>query len=282
IIMLQGIPEIVQFMMNKGWVLSWLLCKTNRFVLVVALYASVMTLVSICVERYIGIVHPMRAHILCSRTRIAVTVSVIWPVAVVAGTPTLLFNEMQNSAGDVKVKFCHMHFPHDPLTYFLMFKYTELAIFYVLPLMVQVLLYGQVSRQLFHGSSKLRRESASDALLARRGVVKMLMLSVLVYLLSYFPHHALLVYMTFWPEEFHTTWTLNVLVSVLAYMNSAANPVLYGIFSQNFRLSFRSILCRSPRQPALPSCQFYRKATFSTSGKFARATSLIHSGQSEL
>ncbi|BFY97016.1 hypothetical protein BsWGS_00055 [Bradybaena similaris] len=280
--MLLGVPEIVQFMMNKGWVLSWLLCKTNRFVMVVALYASVMTLVSICVERYIGIVHPIRAHLLCSRARVARAVSVIWPLALVAGTPTLLFNEMQNSHTDVKVKFCHLHFPHKPLTYYLMFKYTELAVFYVLPLLIQVVLYTQVSRQLFHGSSKLRRESASDALQARRGVLKMLMLSVLVYLLSYSPLHGLLVYTTFWPDQFHSTWTLNVLGCVLAYMNSAANPVLYSIFSQNFRLSFRAVLCRLPRQPALARCQFYRKATFSTSGKFPRAASLNHSGQSEL
>ena len=51
LIMVFGIPEIIQFMINRGWILDRLSCKVNRFVLVVALYASVMTLVSICVER---------------------------------------------------------------------------------------------------------------------------------------------------------------------------------------------------------------------------------------
>ncbi|KAL8576729.1 hypothetical protein ACOMHN_067176 [Nucella lapillus] len=51
VIMIFGIPEIVQVMINQGWVLTASLCKANRFVLVVSLYASVLTLVSICVER---------------------------------------------------------------------------------------------------------------------------------------------------------------------------------------------------------------------------------------
>lgn len=52
LIMVFGIPEIIQFMMNRGWVLDAHLCKFNRFVLVASLYASVLTLISICVERW--------------------------------------------------------------------------------------------------------------------------------------------------------------------------------------------------------------------------------------
>ena len=51
IIMALGIPEIIQFMMNKGWRLSDLSCRINRFILVTSLYGSVLTLISLCVER---------------------------------------------------------------------------------------------------------------------------------------------------------------------------------------------------------------------------------------
>lgn len=51
IIMLFGVPEIVQFMMNRGWLLGPLLCKVNRFTLVVSLYGSILSLVSVCIER---------------------------------------------------------------------------------------------------------------------------------------------------------------------------------------------------------------------------------------
>ena len=51
VIMLIGIPEIVQFMMNRGWLLGAVLCKVNRFILVVSLYVSILSLVFVCIER---------------------------------------------------------------------------------------------------------------------------------------------------------------------------------------------------------------------------------------
>ena len=51
VIMLLGIPEIIQFMMNKGWTYNDVTCRVNRFVLVTSLYGSVLTLMSLCVER---------------------------------------------------------------------------------------------------------------------------------------------------------------------------------------------------------------------------------------
>lgn len=51
IIMSFGVPEIVMFFLNKGWLLQAVACKVNRFFLVVALYSSVISLVVICSER---------------------------------------------------------------------------------------------------------------------------------------------------------------------------------------------------------------------------------------
>ncbi|KAL3866839.1 hypothetical protein ACJMK2_044100 [Sinanodonta woodiana] len=54
LIMLFGVPEIVQFMINRGWLLGTVVCKTNRFILVVSLYVSILSLISVCIERYIS------------------------------------------------------------------------------------------------------------------------------------------------------------------------------------------------------------------------------------
>lgn len=51
LIMLFGIPEIAQFMLNKGWLLGEVMCKLERFFLVVSLYTSVITQVAVCIER---------------------------------------------------------------------------------------------------------------------------------------------------------------------------------------------------------------------------------------
>lgn len=51
LIMLLGIPEIVQFMLNRGWLLPSVWCKLNRYALVISLYASVLILVAVSIER---------------------------------------------------------------------------------------------------------------------------------------------------------------------------------------------------------------------------------------
>jgi hypothetical protein len=51
LIMALGIPEITQFMLNRGWILGTGLCKGFRYTLVLSLYVSVLTLVGVCVER---------------------------------------------------------------------------------------------------------------------------------------------------------------------------------------------------------------------------------------
>lgn len=51
IIMLLGVPEIVMFMINRGWLLGDAACHVNRFIMVVALYSSVISLVVLCIER---------------------------------------------------------------------------------------------------------------------------------------------------------------------------------------------------------------------------------------
>ena len=59
LIMLWGVPDIVQFMINRGWLLGEPLCKLERYVLVVSLYSSVITLVAVCVERFVHFFSPL-------------------------------------------------------------------------------------------------------------------------------------------------------------------------------------------------------------------------------
>ena len=53
LIMLFGVPEIAQFMVNRGWLLGAAMCRVERYVLVVSLYVSIMSLVSVCIERWV-------------------------------------------------------------------------------------------------------------------------------------------------------------------------------------------------------------------------------------
>ncbi|XP_064474656.1 neuropeptide receptor 15-like [Ornithodoros turicata] len=267
IIMLACVPDIVQFILNHGWQLGLPLCRILRFTEVFALYASVMTLVGVCVERYVAIIHPMRAHLLCCRARMCVVICLIWPLAMACAAPNLLCHVLLSHHPDFTP--CVMQFPSP--NHFLAYKFAEFFIFYLLPLIIQVVLYTFVGRKLF--SSELfhamepavGREKYARAMRARRGVIKMLVAGVAVYFISFSPHQALLFYNTFSPTRFEQTWPFLIFVNMMAYFSSACNPLLYSIFSHRFREKFVAILlCRRTKQNARGSSR--KESTVANTG----------------
>ena len=51
LVMVFGIPDIVMFMLNRGWILGLIWCRMQRYILVFSVYSSVATQVSVCIER---------------------------------------------------------------------------------------------------------------------------------------------------------------------------------------------------------------------------------------
>ena len=96
-------------------------------------------------------------------------------------------------------------------------------------------------------------KKGSDVLSSRKGVVKMLIASVIVYVISYAPAQIPLFYNLVSTTPFRANWTFLVLLMTLSYINSAANPFLYAVFSHNFRRLFRRMLCCAACRPPPPA-----------------------------
>jgi thyrotropin-releasing hormone receptor len=202
----------------------------------------------------VAIVFPIKAHILCTSQRTRVIISTVWLSSALCGLPTALYNTVQ--ASPIGIEFCLIIFPDDHIGNCIIFKYLEASIFYFVPLLIQLTCYVVIGKHLFLGIDQLHNnlsatvqngestemEKVSDTINARKGVIKMLVVCVTIYFLSYSPHQILLMYNTVSPAPFHLTWTFLVLVTTLAHINSAVNPILYCIFSGNFRRHFARIL----------------------------------------
>lgn len=205
--------------------------------------------------RYIAIIFPIKAHLLCTRKHTLLVIIAIWMASGTCGVPTMMYDQVTHSGNHITdIRFCQMIMPENSAYNFIVYKYVEAILFYFIPLLIQVICYAIIGRVLFVGVEELHsyqpgrqngdQKRMSDALSRRRGVVKMLVSSVSIYFLSYSPHQILLIYNTFWQTTFHETWIFFVLVTILAYVNSAANPILYCVFSENFRRHFSNILLR--------------------------------------
>ena len=169
------------------------------------------------------------------------------------GLPTVLFNQVRRPRPSFPVELCVINFPD--VKYYTIYKFIEFVVFFLGPVAIQCVLYTVICKRLFAGTKALHRkqtvaaengghkEKDPDAIKARKGVVKMLIASVLVYFLSYAPAQIPLFYNALSSKPFSQNWSFLVLLMTLSYVNSAANPVLYSIFSQNFRRKFTRVLC---------------------------------------
>lgn len=167
----------------------------------------------------------------------------------------IIFN--QTITFDQKVEHCQIRFPgHDSEKLYLAYKYSESAIFYFLPMVVQTVLYSITVRNLrlsirelstqfnLELTSNRRHDTLKKVVRVRLGVVKMLMASVVLYLVSYSPVQVHLIYNTFSNSSIFESWIFFAIVMVATHLNSAANPVVYAIFNQSFRRCFRRLLCQ--------------------------------------
>ncbi|CAG5135076.1 unnamed protein product [Candidula unifasciata] len=253
-IMLLGIPEIILFMVNRGWLLGSVACHVNRFIMVASLYSSVISLAVLCIERFIGIVFPLKVNELCTRKKTIISIIIIWTVSIFCGLPVAIFNQTVPTAPNIK--HCLTVFPDNNLSQlYIIYKYSESVLFYYLPMVIQIILYSIIAKRLYASNDELsnqfkmrstcnrRYDSISDTMKARRGVVKMLIASVLLYFISYSPIQVHIIYSTFARSSFLESWDFFVFVMIVTHTNSAANPLLYAIFSQNFRRHFIRCLC---------------------------------------
>ena len=217
-------------------------------------------------SRYIAIMHPIKAHLYCSRRRILSAICCFWHASLVFGLPTVVYNTVTRPSDHFPVKLCIMVVPHQHRLYHdIIFKSTEFLLFFLCPVLTQVVLYTIIGRRLFAARGTLFHDYSDVAQLtrdatsprtrpepqhmrARKGVVKMLIASVLVYFLSFAPSQIPLFYDIACRVPFKVNWSYLVLVMTLGYVNSAANPILYSVFSQNYRLRFDRLLCHGERR----------------------------------
>ncbi|KAH3730634.1 hypothetical protein DPMN_056624 [Dreissena polymorpha] len=169
-------------------------------------------------------------------------------MALVFASPTVLFNIVTILDGNDSIAICVLVFPNDHQRFFLAFKYTGSIWFYFITLIIQIVCCIIIVKHLFmdihelhgqnvrHSPGNLHSAKYSDTITAGRGVIKMLIVSVLINLASYSPHQVLLFYNTFSPSPFYQNWGFLVGVTALAYLNFVG--ITYCLFSERFKSMF--------------------------------------------
>uniref|UniRef100_A0A9J2PEB5 G-protein coupled receptors family 1 profile domain-containing protein n=1 Tax=Ascaris lumbricoides TaxID=6252 RepID=A0A9J2PEB5_ASCLU len=256
---------------SPEWVLPPIFCPIARYLEITFLFASIMTQLIVCVERYIAIVYPIRARQLCSRCKILTTIFIMWIFVALFALPYAILHKKRPTS-----KGCHNIYSSS--SFWQNYKWIEFASFYFLPCIIFVVLYSKVSKVLWaknrflqqgrilcsfiifskclrnkmfdNVSSSLLSASSSmqeiqtmtDALKLRRNVVKMLVACVSVYFFCYSPIQGIFLSRALFEIHFSPPYEFILLMNALAMMCSACNPLLYTLFSKKFRARIARIL----------------------------------------
>ncbi|XP_064551219.1 growth hormone secretagogue receptor type 1 isoform X2 [Drosophila montana] len=230
----------------ETWVLGHEMCKAVPFVELTVAHASVLTILAISFERYYAICEPLKAGYVCTKARAILICVLAWGIAALFTSPILWVAEYKlvEYIDGSSVPVCLTQaIGVSTVGFFLM----TISVFFVLPFLMLVVLYGIIARNLVSSQSAMLRARPTKpelSLKARKQVVLMLGAVVLSFFVCLLPFRVLTLWIILSTEQtLHDMglvryYSLLYFCRIMLYLNSAMNPILYNLMSTKFRKGF--------------------------------------------
>lgn len=258
-----SLPLIV-FNQLSSWSMGAAACKLLRGSYSVNLYSGTLLLACVSADRYVAIVQVRRSFRLRSLSRGRAACAAVWAAAVLLSVPTFYsYNRYQPSHSldsflpeDNRTRapphVCEYQFQDRGTAWRtkVAVPSTQLAVGFVLPLLVMFFCYGAVVLRLLRARSFQRHKA-----------VRVVLAVVVVFVGCHLPYNLTLLYDTSTMfqlkscEESDALHVAKVVTQTVAYLHCCLNPVLYAFIGVKFRNHFRRIvqdLCGLGRRPPHP------------------------------
>lgn len=277
LLMTIDIPYILKWVyVWNGWFGTFMgtaLCKFFHSAQVGSLAASVFSLVAISLDRSFGILFPMRT--IMTRNVVRFAIAAIWLGALALSIPIMLVVKNTKDEGTGNM-ICDENWPPISHKTYAWFLFTTS---YIIPILIIAVVYFLAGMRLWSRKLPGHRTlmSHKKAQASSRRATVMLITVVIVFALSWFPFQALEIIRYINPEiltNFTVPMAVWYVIPWFGYCNSAVNPIIYVIFSENYRHEFYRILCRGPsrKERYRKTIVYSRSATRTT--RLSRASSL--------
>lgn len=231
------------------WPFGNIWCKAVQYMMYVCAYASVYTLVIMSLDRYLAVVHPLTSMRIRTVRNTYIAVYVVWITILLSNIPILLHYGLKNYDwyGEERLVCINLK-GMDNMLILRAFYGCFFAFGYVLPLALVCVLYGFMLKRLLYGVVPGGSQRA-ESIRSKKRVTRMVVIVVVIFALCWLPIQIIFIVTTFgdFPKDEAFTWA-QIASNCLAYMNSCVNPILYAFLSENFRRSFRKLLCCSSGQ----------------------------------
>jgi allatostatin receptor len=227
------------------WPFGVVWCKIVQYLIYVCAYASVYTLVVMSLDRYLAVVHPISSMSVRNQANTVRILIILWVVILVAHIPLLLDFEVVSYVyyGEFR-STCINKYSATANSKMLKLFFGSFFFFgYVLPLSLICVLYGFMLKRLLYGVVPGGSQRA-ESIRSKKRVTKMVVIVVAIFALCWLPIQVVFMCQNFGDFSEEVMYiAIQMMANCLAYMNSCVNPILYAFLSDNFRRSFRKLLC---------------------------------------
>ncbi|XP_074021228.1 P2Y purinoceptor 11 [Numenius arquata] len=162
----------------KDWRYGPVLCKLERFLFNCNLYGGIFFVTCISLNRYLGIVYPLRIHGRLEPRHAKVLSAVIWVLAGAFSAPTLYFAELQEAEG---ITECLGSAVPQRLRDFYPYSLVLAGLGCGLPFLLTTFCYAAIIRTVFRNPHLSQLEKRKVGILVGAGVA--------LYAFSYLPYH---------------------------------------------------------------------------------------------
>uniref|UniRef100_A0A8C4T9E1 G-protein coupled receptors family 1 profile domain-containing protein n=1 Tax=Erpetoichthys calabaricus TaxID=27687 RepID=A0A8C4T9E1_ERPCA len=216
------------------WVFGPFLCKAVHFFIYLTMYASIFTLSTVSLDRYLAIRYPLRSRELRTPRNALTSICFIWGLSLIFSGPYLSYYKQMDLNGTVvcvPVWGPPQRKVMDSCTF---------VFGYLIPVLILGLTYARTIRYLWTAVDPL--EDMSDSKRAKRKVTKMIIIVAVLFCLCWLPHHVINLWL--WYGYFplnQATYVFRILSHLVSYANSCLNPIVYALVSKHFRKGFKKV-----------------------------------------
>ncbi|XP_035001861.1 pyroglutamylated RF-amide peptide receptor [Hippoglossus stenolepis] len=246
---------------SSEWFGGVLVCKTVPFVQTTAIVTGILTMTCIAIERYQGIVFPLKMRRQYSSKRAYKMLGLVWIASVIVGSPMLFVQQLE-----VKYDFLYDHYhvccqeSWHSVTHRQTYTTFIMVALFLIPLAAMLFLYTRIGIELWLrnrvGDSSvlntMNHREISKISRKKKRAVKMMITIVLLFTICWAPFHTVHMLFEYYDlEKKYDGVTINMIIAVVqavGFFNSFNNPIVYAFMNENFKKSCVSTLSQCVRK----------------------------------
>ncbi|XP_044073833.1 P2Y purinoceptor 8 [Siniperca chuatsi] len=228
--------QIVYQLKGYHWNLGPKMCSLLTLVFYTNMYCSILTMMAIGIDRYLGIVRPMLFRETREKKSIAVISCLLMWGLVLSVLYPLMTTDLTFHIPKLRITTCFDVLKKDMLptvSAWAAFLFSMVFVLFLFPFCVTTFCYVSVIRKLARDSKTAQKEKA----------IRLAIIVLLVFTLCFAPSNILLfahsVLRLFYKQSLYTAYKLSLSFSCL---NSCLDPFIYYFASKDFRQKLRQIM----------------------------------------